>query len=131
MSMKRSFAVACVSLCSCLLVGGCYVPLHQSYDPEQLQAKDNWWLCHAFHETGHPDLAGEIVRRGLVRPESIGHLAIGMNRWGVLCAEGRPYDINRTVSVHGITEQWVYRYSMHGPWWYVYFDNGVLTAWQR
>ena len=36
---------------------------------------------------------------------------------------GRPQSKNRTTTVHGVKEQWVY-----GDRRYLYFDNGVLTA---
>ncbi len=38
---------------------------------------------------------------------------------------GRPKDINRTVTVSGVREQWVY-----GSHQYLYFNNGILTSWQ-
>jgi hypothetical protein len=50
---------------------------------------------------------------------------IGMTRQQVVNDSnwGRPYDINRTTSVSGVREQWVYDNRR-----YLYFDNGVLTA---
>ena len=36
---------------------------------------------------------------------------------------GRPESVNRTITAHSVTEQWVYGYSS-----YLYFTNGRLTA---
>lgn len=39
---------------------------------------------------------------------------------------GKPTSVNRTVSVWGVQEQWIYR----GRHLYLYFDDGVLTSYQ-
>ena len=53
-----------------------------------------------------------------------GIISLGMSKSDVLRAWGRPNDINRTVGDYGTSEQWVYGDQ------YVYFDNGIVTAWQ-
>lgn len=39
---------------------------------------------------------------------------------------GRPNDINKTVGSWRVHEQWVYPEEGY----YLYFENGILTAWQ-
>jgi hypothetical protein len=51
-------------------------------------------------------------------------VVIGMTKAMVKDALGEPDDINRTVNVYSITEQWVYHRL------YCYFTNGKLTSWQ-
>jgi hypothetical protein len=53
-------------------------------------------------------------------------IAIGMTAEMVRLAWGGPTDINRTTTVRGIWEQWVY-----GDGAYVYLQNGVVTAFQN
>ncbi len=53
-----------------------------------------------------------------------GEIYIGMSREMVRASWGDPRDINRSVGSWGVHEQWVYYRT------YVYFENGVLTAWQ-
>lgn len=55
-----------------------------------------------------------------------GKLIIGMNRDQAIASWGKPEKINRTVTRAGNTEQWVF--GSFGP--FVYFENGILTAWQ-
>jgi len=42
----------------------------------------------------------------------------------------RPAAINRTVTANSVHEQWVYRPRGRYGTIYLYFDNGLLTAWQ-
>jgi len=53
-------------------------------------------------------------------------LKIGMTRNKVWSILGNPTTKNRTTSVYGESEQWVYRYRDL----YIYFENGILTGWQ-
>lgn len=56
-----------------------------------------------------------------------GGVRIGMTSKQVLNSSwGRPSDINRTTTAHGVSEQWVYNGSS-----YLYFTNGKLTAIQN
>ena len=52
-----------------------------------------------------------------------GYIYIGDTPEVVLEAWGRPEDINRTITAYGTSEQWIY-----GLGWYVYFENGKVTA---
>jgi hypothetical protein len=72
----------------------------------------------------HPDWSIEILK--LVDADRI---AIGMTREQAIASWGKPDDINKTVTPDLVHEQWVY---WHGDWDanYLYFDNGILTAWQ-
>lgn len=49
---------------------------------------------------------------------------IGMTSDMARASIGDPREINRTVTAHGIHEQWVYTGRL------LYFEDGVLTAWQ-
>lgn len=53
-----------------------------------------------------------------------GHFKIGMTKTMITDAIGEPDDINRTVTARSITEQWIYGQR------YLYFTNGILTAFQ-
>lgn len=48
---------------------------------------------------------------------------IGFTKEMCIEAWGEPYDINRTVTIYGTHEQWVYDIGR-----YLYFDNNILTA---
>lgn len=52
-----------------------------------------------------------------------GQVWIGMNEEQAIFSLGRPKDVNRRVGSWGTKEQWVYN------GFYVYFENGSLTAW--
>jgi len=72
----------------------------------------------------HPDWTLEdcqTIRAGKVQ--------IGFTTEQVVCAWGRPSDINRTVGSWGVHEQWVYQ---HGDcsMTCLYFEDGVLTSFQ-
>lgn len=57
---------------------------------------------------------------------------VGMNVKEVVCAWGRPNDINRTTYSGGYSEQWVYeKYygeMLGSTWRFVYFEDGEVTA---
>jgi flavodoxin len=54
-------------------------------------------------------------------------VTIGMSQQDVLDSSwGKPDRVNRTTTANGVREQWVYG---HGN--YLYFTNGVLTAYQN
>ena len=43
---------------------------------------------------------------------------------------GYPDDVNKTVNVYGVSEQWVYRGTGFAKNRYLYFKNGILTSMQ-
>jgi hypothetical protein len=51
-------------------------------------------------------------------------IKLGMTREQVRAGWGEPDDIHKTVTAYAVHEQWVYGSQ------YVYFDDGVVTAWQ-
>lgn len=59
---------------------------------------------------------GEIIAENKVK--------IGMTTEMVIASWGKPTDINRSIGSWGKHEQWIYNGS------YLYFEDGVLTAWQ-
>jgi len=67
-----------------------------------------------------------IKRFGKRNGEKIfkGVIWIGMTKEMALESWGKPEDINRTVSVLSVHEQWVYGNA------YLYFEGGILTSWQ-
>ncbi len=53
-----------------------------------------------------------------------GTIRLGMTKEMVTASWGKPSDINRSVGVWGVHEQWIYGDT------YVYFEDGILTSWQ-
>lgn len=68
---------------------------------------------------GHPNI-NPTFKAAIIA----GKIQIGMSKEMVLASWGYPSDINRTVTSTLVREQWIYGRI------YVYFENGVLTAWQ-
>jgi hypothetical protein len=58
-----------------------------------------------------------------------GNIRTGMTKDEVRLSWGRPYTVNRTVTSSSAHEQWVYG-DEYNPKTYLYFDDGILTAWQ-
>lgn len=54
-----------------------------------------------------------------------GAVQMGMTDEQVRMSVGRPRSMNQSVGGWGVHEQWVY------DWAYIYFDNGIVTSWQR
>lgn len=64
-------------------------------------------------------------------------ITIGMTQEEVIASQGKPLFSKRTIGDWGIHEQWVYGYSYYNGYFteeehtkYLYFENGILTAWQ-
>lgn len=57
---------------------------------------------------------------------SKGEVAVGMSKEMCLASWGSPEDINRTITIYGIHEQWVYNLKS-----YLYFEGDVLTTIQN
>ena len=72
------------------------------------------------------------------RREGLNKVKIRMKKVEVEKLMGEPDDINRTVLTGRVHEQWVYENKLpsrndqwyHISTYYLYFDNGILTAWQ-
>ena len=56
---------------------------------------------------------------------SDGYIKRGMTKQQAKLSWGEPNQIHRTVFSGGVHEQWVYNNNQ-----YLYFENGILTAWQ-
>lgn len=54
-----------------------------------------------------------------------GYYWIGMTKEMATISLGRPNDLNKTVGSWGVHEQWVYDDL------YIYFENGILTSYQK
>lgn len=63
---------------------------------------------------------GDVLERVIAKK-----VWLGMSRDMARDSWGPPKDVNRTVSAQGVREQWVYDLGR-----YLYFTNGLLTAWQ-
>jgi len=66
-----------------------------------------------------------------------GDVLLGMTPSQVVASRGEPWDVNRTTGEWGIHEQWVMRSSDYAlstkkdiMYWYIYFENGIVTSWQ-
>jgi hypothetical protein len=84
-----------------------------------------------FPQTFADDLSSNRARR--YNPETTdrikqaiteGNLVLGMSAIEARASWGAPEKVNRTVSMHGVHEQWIYGNT------YVYFEDGILTSWQ-
>lgn len=66
-----------------------------------------------------------IDKYGIVNGEAIlNHkVKIGWTKSMCIASWGKPYDINRTTTTYGSSEQYVYSLKK-----YLYFENGILTA---
>lgn len=58
-------------------------------------------------------------------------ISLGMTKEQVIASWGKPNDINRTVTMRGVSEQWVYgSYGSYAKHKLLYFEDNKLTAWQ-
>lgn len=73
-----------------------------------------------------------------------GDIALGMTKDEVIASWGEPSQVNRTLLGNVISEQWIYELGYAdsktlqpmprhmatgtGPFVYIYFDNGIVTA---
>lgn len=79
----------------------------------------------------HPEWS-ENAKQDILR----GTIKIGMTQTMVLTAWGSPYNTNRTVGSWGTHEQWVYQFVIYALfetieyYKYLYFEDGILTAFQ-
>ena len=120
-----------------LALGGCAgSPVGINSDtPQQLMAENSGDLCRAYAVFHKNEVLQELIRRGAVRPDFVvfvrsGQIAIGMNQWEVRAVQQYAYSVNRTVTSGGVTEQWVYANANGLAYLYVYFTNGIVTAYQ-
>lgn len=76
----------------------------------------------------HPGWTAEQCER-----ISAHELWIGMTEAMAMESQGRPDDINKMVTAAGTHEQWIYRTEILDSvtTYYLYFENGLLTAWQE
>lgn len=61
---------------------------------------------------------------------------VGMNAYEVICAWGRPREINTTTTAYGRSDQWVYETYNYGrspqyQWKFVYFEDGFVSTVQE
>jgi hypothetical protein len=63
---------------------------------------------------------------GTIQRLGCGEVWIGMTQDQLLVSRGLPTTINRTTTVGGVHEQWVYSWT--GT--YIYLENGIVTSWQ-
>ena len=98
--------------------------------PEQLQTEKTFDLCVAYGLAHTPPILSELQRRNAIRPEFLNavqehHIQLGMSSCEAVSAWYRPQSVNRTVTAHGESEQWVYSRGQ-----YVYLDGGFVTGFQ-
>lgn len=84
-------------------------------------------LVHYYTENPIPDKWGEeiitLVKEGKIR--------IGMTSEQVRVSWGEPDDINVTTTYYTRHEQWIYGTDYRYKRYYVYFDNGILSSYQK
>lgn len=93
--------------------------------------KENIKLCNRIkYLYNHPGI-DEHIKKWIKE----GWAVRGMNREQVIAAKGEPNDINRSVGNWGVHEQWIYGgycrvTKTYTTATYLYFENGILTAYQ-
>jgi hypothetical protein len=100
--------------------------------PQQLQAEKTYNLCVAYGGNRGQAVLDELLRRGVVRPQYVASIKvrkveIGMSECEVIAAILKPEKVNKTTTVSGTSEQWVYSNSTI----FVYLKNGVVEATQN
>lgn len=60
----------------------------------------------------------------------LGAVWLGATEEQARAALGEPEEVNRSVSRHGVSEQWVYRANRKKPL-YVYVEDGAVASWQE
>lgn len=58
-------------------------------------------------------------------------ISIGMNTEEVIASRGLPNNIHKTVGSWGVHEQWIYGSPLYRGCFYLYFEDGKVTAWQN
>jgi hypothetical protein len=79
-------------------------------------------LMNQYEDTEDFEIAKQVVEESEAKEGLPSRPAIGMTADEVRSIWGIPTDVNRTETVNGVSEQWVYTNG------YVYLDNGVVTA---
>lgn len=130
-----------MTVVSTLLVGGCAT----SWTPAELSAASDTRLCSTFavvlHYNGkyRKDLMDEITKRKLIRSEfqsavDSGDAKIGMTPIEAVCAWSSPTRVNKTTSLNGVMEQWVFEYggAVGRPTFnFLYFRDGYVVSIQE
>jgi len=114
------------------------VQLHEAFPNLSNRAWDSFHLRLSLYGAKHPaSYVLDPARRDWPWNSILqGHVWPGMTDEQAAIAWGRPTKINRTITTHGVREQWVY--SGDGSiardlyrrtrTCYLYFENGILTA---
>lgn len=92
-------------------------------------------LCYAYGVNHSQRVWGEIVRRGMIRPEQQAAIAakqvrVGMNTCELFASWGAPDHTNRTVVGQHESVQYVYRPCDACDAQYIYTEAGTVTAFQ-
>ncbi len=108
--MKKTSFVICLAIIL-LIIEGC-----MSQEEIELQQTSDRFVL----EYSTPEIRAHVIR---------GQLVVGMNKLEVHAAlQQIPWDINKTVGVWGIHEQFIYYNGVN--MFYLYFENEFLTSWQ-
>jgi len=59
-----------------------------------------------------------------------GQITMGMTKEQVLASWGQPRDVHKSIGPWGVHEQWIYGTGIYYRQLYLYFEDGILTAWQ-
>ena len=93
-------------------------------------------IAEIMSHTTPEELAAEATAReaaAKIRSIFYSHwarLRLGLSSDEVFELLGQPDKINKTVTVFGISEQWVYE-PIKFAYRFVYLENNILTAWQE
>jgi hypothetical protein len=90
-----------------------------SYIPVDIEKEVNELLTWGKSKSNY-------ISEAEIQKENEGKISIGMTADEVLERWGKPLDINKTITEHRVSEQWVYPNNQ-----FLYFDDGVLTSIQQ
>jgi len=136
--MKKSLLL---TICLILLISGCSASTQESVLCGMVRlmagpgADPNLFMTSAEIHEQENQRRQQYVEQRPSMDEKIknyilaGKVAMGMTRGQVCASIGDPRHINRSVGAWGIHEQWVYGSDIR-RYYYLYFEDGILTAWQ-
>ena len=98
--------------------------------PTPEQARFKWEQKATVYLSYYPNIS-ELRKNAIINRK----IVIGLTDSDVLFICGDPTTINKTVGPWGVDEQWVYssinEYAGTCHDHYYYFDNGILTSYQK
>ena len=92
--------------------------------PTPEQSRFKWEQKANVYLSYYPNI-NEVRKNAIINRK----IVIGLTDTDVKFIIGYPTKINKTVTAYGTDEQWVYGDDAYSH--YYYFDNGILTSYQK